>query len=1049
MTVTQSADDTVNAGSGKIRVDGGAGAVTLNGTLQTTDADSGGSPAVLITDAAAVSLRSVTAETGTLQVGLVGSANSLAAAQSLASAGALTLTSNTSYYAPRRVTLAGTGNSASTNFTITGTDASGNPASQTIAGPNNGTVTTTQYFKTVTGITANNAATGTVTAGVANEAVTGSLTQYTPSNYTNAVDIHTLSAASNAAIAVTSTSNTIDQLGAFSVGSSLDVEAKGRSAGMLLTGDVAATNVTIKTGTGTLALGNYNITSTTGNVWLQGRGITQSSNSTVNSAGTITLYGADYQTGTNANITLNGALVAANTGVSAVLIDQSLAVQLGNVTAGTVGARGGLQMGTNAGYNNGSYSQNGYVNGSIIQAAGTSVKVGQINTFETSGTIALTNMANEIASLGSIYRAGAISIYDADTEGNGLTIAGNMQQGNYSSNSPITLETAGALAINNTTWGTGLIFSGSSITDNGAQVYSYTGIELRPHGGNVTLTGTYYVNGAGNAFVVRNAGNVQLGYLQSSSSGLAFGAAGASGALAAAQSSSGGTLTLNGTSTSGGSATFTTAQRVAISSSGNDSGVTFTVTGTDMFGRAQTDTITGANAASATGSKYFATVTSVTASGATAGNITAGTATESVTGNVTQSREVVNATSVSGVVGGSTTLTNGNNTFQQVGNLTSGGGLALYSAVNPLTVSGAAVSTGGNVNISSGYGLTVSGTGSVAASGSGKSVTLASNNGQATNIQGAISADTGGITVSSGSTFANTSTGTLSTTGGVSIKTYWDGTNPYNLTLGGNITAGANGIKLNSSGAITQTGGILSTPGALSGPDSSGGGSPGVSNPSARSSVTLNDANQVGSLGPWYVYNTSGSTFSFNDTTGGLTLAGPIETSNGNITIGTAGGALNLATYGVYAGELASGGANVSLTGRGITQASGTISATGSSDGTTPRNGSAGGTITLTGYDGTSSGSINLGGTLQTANNTASAVTIRGTSALAVPNISAPNGSLNLGDISQTYYHITGPITQTASTALNIKTLNVASDSSAVLANTGNQIVQLDRKSVV
>src|SRR5262249_39759934 len=39
VSVTQAADDTVNAGSGKIRVDGGAGAVALNGVLQTTDAD--------------------------------------------------------------------------------------------------------------------------------------------------------------------------------------------------------------------------------------------------------------------------------------------------------------------------------------------------------------------------------------------------------------------------------------------------------------------------------------------------------------------------------------------------------------------------------------------------------------------------------------------------------------------------------------------------------------------------------------------------------------------------------------------------------------------------------------------------------------------------------------------------------------------------------------------------------------------------------------------------------------------------------------------------
>jgi len=1042
--VTQAQDDTVNAGSGKIRVDGGNAAVSLNGTLITTNADTGSSPAVLITRASTVSLRSVTAQTGTLQVGLVGSTNSLATSQSLGSSGSLTLTGNTSYYSPRRITVTGTGNNSSVSYTITGTDASGNAASQTISGANNGTATTTQYFATVTSITTNAATVGSVTAGVATEATSGSLTQYLPGGYTNAIDIHTLSAASSAAISLTSTSNTIDQLSSFSVGSNLDVEAKGRSAGMQLTGNVAATDVVIKTGNGALVLGDYNITSTSGNVWLQGTGVTQTSNSTITSAGTTQIYGNDYQNGTRGNVTLAGSIVSS----SHVYLYSTLNLTLPNITVGSAGSRGYLVIGDNSNNCSPCNTYNG-IYGNISQSAGTAIKIGTLQGFQVAGygTTDLTNANNEIQYLGYFYRGGTFSVNDADVEANGLTSTSSISDG--TNNTAIRIKTSGAYNLNGQQlYGQGLTINASSISGSG-NLYGHSGsggsIILIANGGNITLSGDTYTNGTGADLVIRSSNNLQLGSrTHIGNSNLTLGANATTGTLSASQTVSGaGNLTINGTSASGGSVAFTAGQRISVTSAGNDSGITYTVTGTDMFGKAQTEVITGANAGAASGAKYFNTVTQIAASSAAAGTVSVGTAVETIAGNVTQTGYIESAPTLQGNVIGSITLSNGSNSFQNIGTLTSGGNMTLYSAVNPLTVTGATTSTGGNVAITSGYALTVNSSGSVNANGSGKSVTLTSGNAYATTIQGALSADTGGITVNSGGTFTNNATGTITTTGGVSIKTYWDGLNARNLTLGGNITAGANGIKLNSSGTITQSAGALSTTGAVSGPDSSGGGAPGVSNPSARGAVTLNGNNTVASLGPFYVYNTSGSAFSFNDTTGGLTLAGSIATSNGNITITTAGGALNLATYGVYAGELASGGANVALTGQGITQASGTISATGSSDGTTPRNGSSGGTITLTGYDGVSSGAISLGGTIQTANNTTSAVTIRGTAALALPNISAPNGSLNVGDTSQSYYHITGAITQTAATSLDIKTLNVAGDSSAVLANTGNKIVQL------
>lgn len=86
-----------------------------------------------------------------------------------------------------------------------------------------------------------------------------------------------------------------------------------------------------------------------------------------------------------------------------------------------------------------------------------------------------------------------------------------------------------------------------------------------------------------------------------------------------------GNLTLNGSLVSGGVATFDVARRVGITSVGNDSGITWTVTGTDRYGRSQTETFAGANATVAQSTRDFLTVTKIASSGATAGNVTAGT----------------------------------------------------------------------------------------------------------------------------------------------------------------------------------------------------------------------------------------------------------------------------------------------------------------------------------------------------------------------------------------------------------------------------------------
>jgi hypothetical protein len=86
-----------------------------------------------------------------------------------------------------------------------------------------------------------------------------------------------------------------------------------------------------------------------------------------------------------------------------------------------------------------------------------------------------------------------------------------------------------------------------------------------------------------------------------------------------------GTVTLNGSLVSGGVATLDQPRRVLFTSAGNDSGITFTVTGTDWNNMPVSEVVTGANATTVYTVYDFKTVTSVVASGASAGNVSIGT----------------------------------------------------------------------------------------------------------------------------------------------------------------------------------------------------------------------------------------------------------------------------------------------------------------------------------------------------------------------------------------------------------------------------------------
>ncbi len=86
-----------------------------------------------------------------------------------------------------------------------------------------------------------------------------------------------------------------------------------------------------------------------------------------------------------------------------------------------------------------------------------------------------------------------------------------------------------------------------------------------------------------------------------------------------------GNLVLNGAAVTGGVATLDTARRLLISSVGNDSGLTWTIVGTDYSGGAISEVVTGGNAVPVATLQDFLTVTLIKGSGATVGNVTAGT----------------------------------------------------------------------------------------------------------------------------------------------------------------------------------------------------------------------------------------------------------------------------------------------------------------------------------------------------------------------------------------------------------------------------------------
>jgi hypothetical protein len=102
-------------------------------------------------------------------------------------------------------------------------------------------------------------------------------------------------------------------------------------------------------------------------------------------------------------------------------------------------------------------------------------------------------------------------------------------------------------------------------------------------------------------------------------------AADPNGISVSAQVGNNAALVLGGALASGGAVTLDSARTVSITSGSDDSGISFTVVGTDLDGASLTESITGGSSTLSAGTKYFKTITSITAVGDPAGTVIAGT----------------------------------------------------------------------------------------------------------------------------------------------------------------------------------------------------------------------------------------------------------------------------------------------------------------------------------------------------------------------------------------------------------------------------------------
>jgi filamentous hemagglutinin family protein len=784
---------------------------------------------------------------------------------------------------------------------------------------------------TVTGTTGLDAGAGDITLASANNLQgTVTLTSTGSSQLNNGSHALSLGTLSTAALDLT-TSNAAIDLGSGTVAGALTVATGGgavtQSGALAVTGtssiNAGAGDITLKTAGNNLA-GAVSLTST---------GTTQVSNGTGNALtlGSLNTHGLTVSTSGGAALDLGQGTVTGNlsatsnggaitqTGALTVTGTTGLDAGAGNITLGlTNNLQGAVDL-TSTGTTQIANGNHALTLGSISThdlSVSTSNAALNLGSGTVTGTLGVTTAGGAVTQAGALSVTGASSI-DAGAGNITLTTAGNNLQG------AVGLTSSGSTQIsngNNRNLLLGTLNTGAlTVTTNNADVDLGSGtvagaLVVNSGGGNVTQTGALTTTGT--ASINSGAGDITLTQANNLAGAVSLTTTGVTQVSNGAHALTLGTLSTRaltvGTSNANlnlGSGTVTGNLSVTAGSGAVTQGGALTVTGTtginagditlaqannlqgtvDLTSSGTTQLGNGAGHALTLGTLSTQALSVSTSaaglnlgSGTVAGNLVVATAggtlsqggaltvtgttgINSGAGNIT----LTSANNLQGAVSltstGSTQVSNASGNALTLGTLnthaltvgTSNAALNLGSG----TVAGALSASSGGGTISQGGALTVTGTTGLNA-GAGD-ITLTSAN----NLQGAVNLTSTGTT-QLGNGAGNTLTlGTLSTHD-LTVSTSAAALNLGSGTVGGNLSVGTNGGAVTQGGALTVTGTTAVTAGA--------------------GNITLTSGNNLAGT---VNLSSSGSTQVSNGGANALTL-GTLSTAN--LTVSTGGGALNL-----------------------------------------------------------------------------------------------------------------------------------------------------------
>ena len=851
--------------------------------------------------------------------------------------------------------------------------------------------------------------------------VTGDVTQN--SHPSSGLGINYFAANTGANITVNAgnnNSNSINNLGTISLNGVLNIRDDG--SGLNVLDNLTAQQITVRTRGGNLALGNSNVSTSTGTIFLQGQGITQGSGSTITSGtttpSTVVLDASDFIYGQNYTaVNMAGTITTASTAAGAVTFQNATSIVLPQVNATGVGSS--VQI------NNGNTSS-----GAVTQTTGKILNVATVNV-NTRGSVTL-DQANTITAVSGISYGGNVVVNDLG----GLKLTGGIGHWNGGNNANnVTLSTTGLLDLNGQSiTGSNVSLTGVSVQSTGGMVYGTGTITIDAQDGSIDLTGTSLTTGLYNGTVelLDAGGDVVIGSIATNTGGsvvlgdsstpgdelagnLTQKAAITTGTLTG---NVGGSVTLtNGGNTLGTLGSLTAGGSISIvdSSSGINPGLTVNGTVTNANQGLVSVTTTGGGlsiSGSINGSGTTLTnnngeisltgpinansgTVTLTAAGGTSGISQGGSGTITTSGNLTGTSAGAVSLGLNNLIGtlGPFSVTAAGQNFTLVdstGGLSLTGNISLNSGALSITTVGGPLAFGANsvTAVSGNYGFTFVGQGFTQSSGS---------------LVNAISGDIL-FDANAGAIAMAGEVRTLSTTS-TAVKII-DATTvalPSITAASGTVTIGAGDIT----GAVSQTSSTTIKANILT----------------ASTTNSLNLSNSTNEVATLASISTKGD-FSLVDATGGLISTGNIKTtasgSAGGVSIQTTGGILNLDFYDITA----NGG--VSLTGQGVSSSAGSVVNAG------------GGDILIDGKPASTAGAIALAGTLRTTSNTATAVQIVDATTLTFAGITTgTTGTTSFGTVS---LPLTGAVSQTGS--LVTGTL-IGNSKQVTLDNGSNQLAFL------